>query len=79
MIHQDARVLLATVEPGASIEHHFARDRHGWLQVLRGRGGLIAPEANLSLRAGDGLAISEEPTLRLEASERMELMLFELA
>lgn len=78
-IHQDARVLLSVVEPGATVEHRFGRDRHGWLQVLRGRGTLVVPDAPRSLQAGDGLALSEEPALAIEAIEPMELMLFELA
>jgi redox-sensitive bicupin YhaK (pirin superfamily) len=74
-IEQDARVYLACLEPGQSIDHALADSRHAWLQVLRGRVGL----KQNALSAGDGAAISNEGNVSITASERSEVMLFDLA
>ena len=74
-IQQDAAIYLATLEPGANLQRHFAQDRYGWVQVLRG-----AVEVNgASLRAVDGAALSAEPELTLRAHESAEVMVFDLA
>ncbi len=73
-IRQNAQIYLAELSAGKTITHSFPGDRHGWLQVLRGR---VTVE-NLSLQAGDGLAISEEKELPIQAGTQAELMLFDL-
>ncbi|MBY0228480.1 MAG: pirin family protein [Gemmataceae bacterium] len=70
VIRQDASVLVAQVE--GPLARSFAPGRHGWLQVLRGE---MSAHGH-ALRAGDGLAISGEPELRLEGAG--EAMLFDL-
>jgi hypothetical protein len=79
-IHQDARIYLATLEPGESLSHEIPAGRHAWLQVLR---GTLAAEKhtveNQMVAAGDGLAASDEPRLSLTAKEPAEVMLFDLA
>jgi hypothetical protein len=73
-IHQDADVLLATLESGATIPYKLRPNRHAWLQVLRGSVSLNGHQ----LRAGDGAAVSEENQLRVVAAESAEVMLFDL-
>ena len=69
-----ARGYLASLEPGQQVTHSLRPGRHAWLQVLRGtvqlKGG--------TLNAGDGAAVSEEPSLDVAASGRAEVMLFDL-
>lgn len=75
-IHQDAEILLTALAPGAIREYEFASGRHGWLQVLR---GTVTANAT-DLKAGDGLALTDEPRLTLQAGAGpAELMLFDLA
>ncbi len=74
-IHQDATLSLATVQAGESLNRAFDAGRHGWLQVLRGRVRVEDTE----LVAGDGLALSDEKELQIEAADRAELLLFDLA
>jgi quercetin 2,3-dioxygenase len=74
-IEQDARILLANLGVAGSLEFNFAAHRFGWLQVLRGTVGLNDSE----LQAGDAVAISNEPLLKLTAPGPAEVMLFELA
>jgi quercetin 2,3-dioxygenase len=74
-IHQDARLSVATLEPGRSLEYSLAGGRYGWLQVLRGGAKLNGTE----LSEGDGAAVSDEAGLRLEAAGPAEVLLFDLA
>jgi redox-sensitive bicupin YhaK (pirin superfamily) len=75
MIHQDARIFLANLSPGASVTHTIAPGRHAWLQVLRGSVKLPA----VTLEAGDGAAATDEPFLTITAGAAAEIMLFDLA
>lgn len=74
-IHQDARMYLAELPEGGSVEHVLAKDRHAWLQVLRGR----VTFAGHTLDAGDGVAVRDEAALQLKAEQEAEVMLFDLA
>ncbi len=74
-IHTDAELFLAVLAPGAAREYQFAPGRHGWLQVLRG--SVVANSENLV--TGDGVAISDEKSLRISASQDAEVLLFDLA
>jgi redox-sensitive bicupin YhaK (pirin superfamily) len=74
-IHQDARVYLATLETGATVDHTLPATRHAWLQVLRGEVDLHGEQ----LFAGDGAAVSDEGELRIVAGSAAEIMLFDLA
>ena len=74
-IHQDARVYLSTLHPGATVVHAIQSGRHAWLQVLRGR---VTVNGTV-LGTSDGLAVSEERELAVVGEEHAEVMLFDLA
>ena len=73
-IYSDAELLAAKLEAGNSVTHQF-KNRNGWLQVARGsvnvQGG--------TLKAGDGLQISDESTLAISSEAGSEFLLFDLA
>jgi redox-sensitive bicupin YhaK (pirin superfamily) len=74
-VHQDALLFAALLAPGETVAHRFEKQRGGWLQIARG-----AVRANdRTLRAGDGAAIEDEPTLTIVGIEPAELLLFDLA
>src|SRR5262245_5115379 len=73
-IHQDARLYLADLDAGRDVTHQFGQ-RHGWLQVVRGK---VRVNDQL-LSAGDGAAISGEPHIAVTAQENSEVLLFNLA
>jgi len=75
-IQQDARILLANLAEGQELDYSIPAGRHVWLQVLRG--ALSANESE-QLAAGDAVAVSEEPRLKLKATAPTEVMLFDLA
>lgn len=74
-IHQDTCIYLADIEPGQSLAHALPTGRHAWLQVLRGQ---VLLNGN-ALATGDGAAISDEPAIEIQATQKAEIMLFDLA
>jgi len=74
-IHQDARLYLASLLPGQGAAHPIERGRAAWLQVLRGNvtflGGVLS--------AGDGVAITDENSVAVQATVPSEVLLFDLA
>lgn len=79
-IHQDARILLGTLDAGKSVEHEIPAGRHAWLQVLRGN----VTANGIRLAEGDGLAASgdtenEKLSLEIVAGQPAEVMVFDLA
>jgi redox-sensitive bicupin YhaK (pirin superfamily) len=74
-IRQDARLYLASLLPGQAVSHTIERGRAAWLQVLRGKVDLQGHH----LSAGDGVAITDENTVAVEATVPSEVLLFNLA
>ena len=74
-IHQDARLFLASLLPGQAISHEIERGRATWLQILQGRVDSFGND----LAAGDGVAVTDEKTLALQAAVPSEVLLFDLA
>src|SRR5262245_41137519 len=74
-IHQDARLYLASLLPGESVSHQIERGRAAWLQVLRGSVNFLGN----ALSAGDGVAVTDEDTVAVQASAPSEVLLFNLA
>jgi quercetin 2,3-dioxygenase len=74
-VHQDMRLYSTLLGRSEQAEHVLAPGRYAWLQVARGKGTLNG----VALKAGDGVAVSEESRLVLSASEPLEALLFDLA
>jgi len=73
-IHQDAVLLNGLLAPGDRVEHGLDPSRHGYVHVATG----AAVVNGERLRAGDGLAMSEEEQVEIEASEPSEVLVFDL-
>jgi quercetin 2,3-dioxygenase len=74
-IRQNARVFAALLEPGKKpVSNTFEKDRLGWLHVARG-----SAEVNgASLKAGDGVGVSEGEKLSISSKGGGEILLFDL-
>jgi hypothetical protein len=71
----DADLYAARLDAGAKIEHAFAARKYGWVQVARGS-AVVNGEA---LAQGDGLALSDEPEVTIQAGkDGTEVLFFEL-
>ncbi|CAN5503747.1 pirin family protein [soil metagenome] len=73
-IFSDAELLAAKLDPKGTVTHTF-KHGYGWLQVARGE----VTVAGGVLKAGDGLAISDEATLEITSATGGEVLLFDLA
>jgi redox-sensitive bicupin YhaK (pirin superfamily) len=74
-IRQDARLYLASLSPGQAVAHPIEGSRAVWLQVLRGKVHVIGND----LSAGDGVAITDEKAVAVQATAPAEVLLFDLA
>ncbi len=73
-IQQNARMFASLLEDGQSVSHEFEKGRLGWLHVARG-----SAEVNgTSLKAGDGVGISDVAKLTIRSKDRGEILLFDL-
>lgn len=74
-IHQDAYLYAARIAAGESRIHETAPDRHLWLQVIKG----TLEVDDVTVSAGDGLAVTDEASITLRATAAAEVLLFDLA
>ena len=73
-INQDVDVLVGKLGVRDRIRHALKPGRHAWLQVAEGEMELNG----LSLKAGDGAAVSDENKLILETTGPAQVILFDL-
>lgn len=74
-IHQDVSIYATLLGEGHSVEHALLEGRAAWVQVAHGTLALNG----ISLRTGDGAAVTAEDTLTLVgASAGTEVLLFDL-
>jgi hypothetical protein len=74
-IHQDARLYLASIRPGQSVEQEIKPGRAAWLQILQGKVKFLEKD----LFAGDGVAVTNENRVAVQAAVPSEVLLFDLA
>lgn len=74
LIHQDATVLAARLDPGRRVDHVVSHGRGVWVQVA---GGKLDVNGEI-LNDGDGAALEGETSLRLTGIERGEVLVFDL-
>jgi redox-sensitive bicupin YhaK (pirin superfamily) len=74
-IHTDAAVYVGLFDQGESAELPLASGRHAWVHVARGEVRVNGKE----LSAGDGAALSDETSVRVEGTSGGEVLVFDLA
>lgn len=75
-VHQDVAMYGAKLRAGESVQHTLAPTRSAWLQVVAGELQLDGGEV---LRAGDGVAVSDQAEFAVQANNDTEFILFDLA
>lgn len=74
VIHQDVSIFSGQLAGGAEQEYLIQAGRHIWLQLIKGElkvnGRQLAP--------GDGIALSDETRLQLQAAAQAQYLLFDL-
>lgn len=74
-IHTDAVLHAGLFGAGEAAELPISSGRHAWVQVARGKVRVNGAE----LSAGDGAALSEEASVRVEGIDGGEVLVFDLA
>jgi redox-sensitive bicupin YhaK (pirin superfamily) len=74
-INADAKLRVTKLAAGESLPVTLPKGRYGWLQVA---GGAAKLNGN-ALKQGDGVGVSDEGALVLEATEEAEVLFFDLA
>lgn len=74
VIHQDATMSAARLEPGTAVTHDIATGRGAWVHVARGSVQL----GDRALDAGDGAAVTGEPSIALTARTAAEVLVFDV-
>lgn len=74
-VNTDARMFAALLAKGESAEHTLAPGRHAWIHVARGN---VKVNGRV-LSAGDGAALSDEGSVKLEGVDQGEVLVFDLA
>jgi len=73
-IHTDARIYAGRFTPGQSASLPLARGRHAWVHVALGKAMVNGHD----LKAGDGAALSDEPSIHIQGVADAELLVFDL-
>ena len=74
-INQDVSLYNSILAKGDEIEYKLPKNRHAWLQMIKGKIKLNSEVLN----AGDGAAISEEEILQINSlADETEFLLFDL-
>jgi redox-sensitive bicupin YhaK (pirin superfamily) len=73
-IAQDVVIYDTVLRPGATVEHAIAAGRAVWGQVATGE----VVVNGVKLRAGDGIALTDEAAAQIVASQASEVLLFDL-
>jgi hypothetical protein len=74
MVHGDASVHVARLNPGTRVEHSFGEGRGGYLYLIEG--ALTA--SNEKLATGDAAKIRDDAQLALQAEDTSELLLVDV-
>lgn len=73
-IHQDAEVFVSDLAAGQNVSHQIETGRGAWLQL--GKGAVTVN--GQSLTAGDGIAITDTPEVKIEAQADAHFLFFDL-
>ena len=73
-IHQDVNLYSAVLEKGETLDYEFDGRRRGYLQVARG----TAEVDGKAVTAGDAVALQDQASFSLRASDDAELLLFDM-
>jgi len=74
-LHADARIRAALLGAGENLEYVVPPGRHTWVHVARGDLNIQGQR----LTSGDAVSTSDEATLKFEATQDSEVLLFDLA
>jgi len=73
-IHQDALIYSSILDPGQHLVHELLPGRSAWLHIVCGEATLH----DIVLTQGDGVGVTNEPSVSLTVQENTEMLLVDL-
>ncbi len=73
-VHQDMSLYASLLDEGQTLTHALTAGRGAWLQLIKGELRVNGK----TIAAGDGVAIEDEASLTITASQSAEFLLFDL-
>jgi quercetin 2,3-dioxygenase len=73
-IHQDALVHSSVLDPGHHLIHELQTGRSVWLHIIHGEASM----RDVVLTQGDGVGVTDEPSVSLTAQEPTEVLLIDM-
>jgi quercetin 2,3-dioxygenase len=73
-VNQDMSLFASLLDKDEEVTYNLKAGRSFWLQIARGR----VDVNGVSLKSGDGAAITEEHSLKIKGTETSEILLFDL-
>ena len=73
-VHQDASVHVASLEPGTEVVHAIGEERGAYVYLIEGE----ATFDDEKVRTGDAAKVTDQPEVRISASEPSELILVDV-
>lgn len=77
-IHQEVDLYTSLLAARETVEHSLGSGRAAWIQLVRGAIDVAGESGKVEMKAGDGIAIERERTLRIAGAEDAEFLLFDL-
>lgn len=74
-IHQDVDLYASILHAGDAVQHTPKADRLTWIHVAAGQGRING----LAVEEGDGMAFNKPEAITVEADEKTEFLLFDMA
>lgn len=74
MVHQEARVLVGSLEPGVKVTHHLGSGRGAYIYLIEG----VADLNGHGLETGDAAKITDESQIEVAAEEHSEVIVVEV-
>lgn len=74
LIHQDASILLGYWDKGTKNTYNLGSAHHAWVQIIKGKASINGRR----LSDGDGMSVSDEPSLDFDFLLPTEAILFDL-
>lgn len=78
-IKQDADMFISRLKGAENIHHDLRTGRGLWLQIVAGDLTVKIGSESVHLEAGDGLAVTNEPSIQINSLKACEVMIFDLA
>jgi redox-sensitive bicupin YhaK (pirin superfamily) len=77
-VNQSVKLYVGHLKTGEALDFDISKDRHLWIQMVKGAMQVSCRDSQVTLKVSDGLAVSDESAIQIKAVEGSEFLLFDL-